>query len=113
MTQSIVTSIKLPKDLNQQLSEQVIADGYGMRGKSQWIVDSIIALLNLSEPDYVELIEYAANMEKLDSVISIRLPRQLAFEIDKAVRVVRTTYPELEGVRSSIVRASILQQLLR
>ena len=41
MQKKVTTSVKLQKNLHRQLQKRIIDDGYGMRGKSQWIIESI------------------------------------------------------------------------
>lgn len=111
MQKKIMTSVKLQKNLHQQLQQRIIADGYGMRGKSKWIVESIEALLQID--DYPSLVEIAEDMDHLSDMVSIRLPEYLMLKIEKAVIQVRRHFPQLEGVKSNLIRASIVQRLLR
>ncbi len=104
-------SVKLPQKIHQKLLKQVIEDGYGMRGKSKWLNEGLRRFLSL---DYFpELVELADGMEGLTDPISFRLQPEVVLAIDEGVLKVRKEYPGLEGVRSKIVRASILQRLVR
>jgi len=67
--------------------------------------------LNLA--NYPELVDIADEMEKLNKLVSCRLPEELIVKIDKAVVHIRKSYPSLEGVKSKIFRASILQRLIK
>ena len=107
----VTTSIKLQKNLHYRLQQRIIEDGYGMRGKSKWIIESIEALLNLA--DYPTLVDIAEDMDHLSEIVSIRLPEGLMLEIERAIVKVRKQYPTIEGVKSNLIRASILQRLLR
>lgn len=111
----VVTSVKIPKILDEEFSQRVIRDGYGMRGKSKWICECIEMFLELSESDYPEYVSFAVALEEQrdKKIVSVRLSKHLAVAIDKAVRVIRGQFPEMEGVRSHIIRASIMQRLLR
>jgi metal-responsive CopG/Arc/MetJ family transcriptional regulator len=112
MVTKIMTSIKLPKKLHYKLQQRVISDGYGMRGKSIWIIEAIESLLQL--PDYPELVDIADDMdEQLTEMVSIRLPESLVNTLEKAIIQVRRHYPAMEGVKSNAIRASIMQRLLR
>lgn len=106
-----MTSIKLQKNLHRRLQQQIIEDGYGMRGKSRWIIESIESLLSLA--DYPELVDIAEDMDHLSDIVSIRMPEDLTIKIEKAIVQVRMQYPTLEGVKSNLIRASIIQRLLR
>ncbi len=106
-----MTSIKLQKKLHYRLQQRIIEDGYGMRGKSKWIIESIESFLTLS--DYPTLVDIADDMDHLSDMVSIRLPEDLMFRIEQAIIHVRKQYPTIEGVKSNLIRASIIQRLLR
>ena len=111
MQEKVMTSIKLQTNLHRKLQQRVIEDGYGMRGKSQWIIESVEAFLQLS--DYPTLVDIAEDMDQLSDIVSIRLTGDLMLRIEKAIVHIRKQYPTLEGVKSNLIRASILQRLLR
>ena len=111
MQKKVMTSIKLQKNLHRRLQQRIIEDGYGMRGKSKWIIESIESLLQLS--DYPTLVDIAEDMDQLSDMVSIRLPEPLMVKIEHAVFQVRKQYPKIEGVKSNLIRASIIQRLLR
>jgi hypothetical protein len=111
MQRKLMTSIKLQKNLHRRLLQRIIEDGYGMRGKSKWIIESIEALLVLS--DFPTLVDIADDMDQLTDIVSIRLPEKLMQRIENAVIQVRRQYPSIEGVKSNLIRASIVQRLLR
>lgn len=93
------------------MQQRIISDGYGMRGKSKWIVEAIESFLMLT--DYPTLADIACDMDQLSEVISIRLPDALMSKLDKAIIEVRRHYPAMEGVKSNLIRASIMQRLIR
>jgi Arc/MetJ-type ribon-helix-helix transcriptional regulator len=111
MQKKVMTSIKLQKKLHRKLEQRIIADGYGMRGKSKWIIESIELFLKMT--DYPTLVDIADDMDQLSEIISIRLPETLMRRIEQAVVQVRRQYPMIEGVKSNLVRASIMQRLLQ
>lgn len=104
-------SFRLPAALVQKMNEQIIADGYGMRGKGKWIKESLESFLKL--PDYPELTNLADEAVRPNKTVSIRLSRDLMFRVEKAIVKVRKEYPSLEGVKSKIIRTSIYQRLIR
>jgi len=106
----ITTSIKIPKSVVQKLLEQVVHDGYGMKGKSIWISEAIDAFLKL--PNYPELVDIATDMEQLEDGMSTVLSEDLIRRIDQSIVEVRKNFPSLEGVKSNIIRASIMQRLV-
>jgi hypothetical protein len=107
----IMTSIKLQKKLHYQMQQRIVGDGYGMRGKSKWIIEAIESFFQL--PDYPSLVDIADDMEQLSDIVSIRLPEKLMTMIDQAIIEVRKQYPAMEGVKSNLIRASIMQRLIR
>lgn len=112
MIAKIMTSIKVPKKLHYKLQQRVVSDGYGMRGKSAWIIEAIESFLQL--PDFPELVDIADDMaDQLTEMMSIRLSDVLMGKIEKAIVQVRRHYPAMEGVKSNVIRASIMQRLLR
>lgn len=111
MQKKVMTSIKLQKKLHFRLQQRIIEDGYGMRGKSKWIIESIEDLLQLS--DYPTLVDIADDMDQLSEIVSIRIPESLMLKIEQAVGHVRRQYPLIEGVKSNLIRASIVQRLLK
>lgn len=106
-----MTSVKLQKSLHQTVQQRIIRDGYGMRGKSTWMAEAIESFLQLA--DFPTLTDIAGEMDQLTDTISIRLPAELVMKIDRAVIEVRRIYPGMEGVKSNLIRASIMQRLIR
>lgn len=106
-----MTSIKVQKKLHYTMQQRIISDGYGMRGKSRWIVEAIESFLQL--PDFPALADIADDMDQLTEAISIRLSDQLMAKIERAIIEVRRHYPAMEGVKSNLIRASIMQRLIR
>jgi hypothetical protein len=107
----VMTSIKLQKNLHRRLQRRIIEDDYGMRGKSQWIIEAVESFLKLA--DYPTLVEIADDMDHLSDLVSIRMPEDLMLRIERAVVHIRKQYPSIEGVKSNLIRASIIQRLLR
>ena len=111
MTKKVMTSIKLQKLLHYKMQQRIIGDGYGMRGKSKWILEAIEHFLQL--PDYPSLVDIADEMEQLTELVSIRLSDELMAKLDLAIIQVRRQFPAMEGVKSNLIRASIMQRLIR
>ncbi len=111
MQNKCVTSIKLQKNLHRRLQRRIIEDGYGMRGKSKWIIEAIQSLLKIE--DFPTLVDIAEDMDHLSDIVSIRLPETLMVQMEQAAIHVRKQYPLIEGVKSNLIRASIIQRLLR
>ena len=111
MQKKVMTSIKLQKNLHRRLLQRIIEDGYGMRGKSKWIIESVESLLMVD--DYPTLVDIAEDMDQLSDIVSIRFPESLMVRIEQAAVNIRKQYPMIEGVKSNLIRASIMQRLLR
>jgi hypothetical protein len=111
MNNSTSTTIKLPRQIEQKLLERVISDGYGMRGKSKWITEAVISFLQ--KPNYPEMVEIADEIDQMTQSVSMRFSIETTKVIDRAIIEVRKLYPALEGVKSNIIRASIMQRLLK
>ena len=101
----------LPDNLQREFREQIIKDGYDMRGKSRWIVEGIMHFLKMR--NYPELVHLSNQMKGFGKMESVVISKELKKFMDNAVIEVRKHYPALEGVQSSIVRTAIVQRLLR
>ena len=101
----------VPEKLQQDMRQQIIADGYGMRGKSRWISESIEHLLGLD--DFVDFVRFGDEMHGFASTETIVVVPELKRQLDAAMVTVRRQFPALEGVQSIIIRTSILQRLIR
>jgi hypothetical protein len=106
-------SFKIPLSLENDIARKVVKDGYGLRGRSKWICDSIENFFKIDDKDFIlECISYADDLEKLDKSISFR-PTPLVDElISKWVITVRQKMPVLEGVKSKIIRTAIIHAIL-
>lgn len=104
-------SFVIPKNLQRDLCARVISDGYGLRGKSKWVSEAISRLLEIA--NYPELVSYSDEMQDFDKVENVVIDHATKSDLDQAIIAVRTKYPTIEGVKSRIVRTSILQRLLR
>ena len=111
MSKKIMTSIKLQKKLHHKMLQRIISDGYGMRGKSRWIIEAVESFLSIS--DYPELVDIADDMDQLTEMASVRMPEDTVIKIEQAIIQVRKYYPAMEGVKSNLIRASIMQRLIR
>ena len=69
-----VKSFKIPASLELEMNKKVIADGYGMKGKSRWISDMLIKFLNCQDESFIlECIGYSEELERLEKTVSFRL----------------------------------------
>lgn len=113
MRRSVTTrSFKLPAELEQKMIQKLVADGYGLRGKSRWIADAIKNFLAQPEEFCIECVDYAEELGKLDKSVSFRPTQEVDDLLDEWIIRVRKVIPEMDGVKSKIIRASIIQGLL-
>lgn len=104
-------SFAVPSSLKKELRERVIKDGYGLRGKSLWISEAVESLLEYKE--FLELISYSDEMCGFDQTETAVIEDSLKLKLEKAIVIIRTEFPVLEGVKSRILRTAILQRILR
>jgi len=105
-------SFKIPSTIETKMNKKLVADGYGLRGKSKWISDAIKHFLSRELEFCIECVEYADDLEKLDKTVSFRPSEEVDALLFEWVVIVRKHMPALEGVKSKIIRASIFQGLL-
>lgn len=101
----------MPEQMNQEMREKIFKEGYGMRGKSTWVMEAVEMLLELDE--YVDHVNDSDEMQGLDKVETVVITRELKKLLDEAVIDIRKKYPFLEGLQSRIFRTAILHRLLR
>lgn len=111
MTKYLTTTVKVQKDLHFKVQQRIINDGYGMRGKTKWIIESIKSFFKL--PNYLDFVDIADEAENLDELISIRVSEEINKKLVNALLEVRSKYPAMEGVKSKLIRASIMQRIVR
>jgi hypothetical protein len=111
MVNKVKISFFVPEILQNELRKSVIASGYGMRGKSRWIVDAIISLLKTN--NFLELINIGDDLKGFEKSETIVVEDEIKKMLDKAVWEVRKKYPIMEGVQSKIVRTAIVHKLLK
>lgn len=110
MSKKVKISFVLPTNLQQELKERVIKDGYDLKGKSRWVSESIVRLLATRDfHDLVKINDEMKGFEKLESVVILS---DLKKQLDLAIVSIRQHYPAIEGVQSRILRTAIMQRLL-
>lgn len=111
MSNKVKMSFAVPGTLKAELQQRVISDGYGLRGKSKWVSEAVSNLFNYD--NHVDLIYLSDEIQGLDDMETVVLTYEMKVSIDHKIIDVRRKYPSLEGVKSRILRTSILQRLLR
>lgn len=103
---------RLPQRMAAAYNQQISSDGYGKRGKSRWTREAIEGFL--AQPQWIEFIEAGApHGAGQDERESIYLERRFIQRIDVAIGQVKALNPQLEGLRSAIIRCSVAHRLLQ
>jgi hypothetical protein len=110
MSSKVKISFVIPENLQQDLKERIVLDGYSLKGKSQWVAEAVERLFNLKH--YIDLVKVNDVMQGFEKLESVLIERTLKRQMDESVIRIRQTYPEIEGVQSRIMRTAILQRLL-
>ena len=103
-------SVILPKKACAEVRESMLKEGYSLREKSKWCSEAIESFLK--SPNFHDYVEMASLVEKSSQSETIYVLDELEEQLEQAIIPVRTKYPALEGVKSLIVRASIVRRLL-
>lgn len=110
MTKKYKVSFVMPKRLYDEFREELIRNKYSMRSKSVWVCEAIVSLQHKSS--FEEMVKLNDEMHGLDKAETISLDLETKEALDKAIIKVRVKYPEIDGVKSRIIRTAILQRLL-
>lgn len=113
MSESTRITVRLPVSLEMDFMKRVITDGYGMKGKSKWVYEAILHFMRLD--DFEEYVEYADEMESPEKtkLQSFYFDLEFVRLLNDSVIKVRKQHPHLEGIKSLIIRSSIIQRLFR
>ena len=103
-------SVILPTNAIKEIHARMLDDGYSLREKSKWISEAIEDFVKLKE--YQSLVEMAELVDDLAKTETIYITADIEEKLEEAILKVRTQYPTLEGVKSLIVRASIIRRLV-
>ncbi len=109
-----VVTFKMSKELDHAVQKRVVEEGYGFNGKSKWVCQSIVKFLSFHDKEFViESISNAGFVKDKEKLCSARITPEIESLIDEWVVHCRMSDPTLEGLRSKIVRASIVNGLDR
>ena len=100
----------LPTNAIKEIRERMLTEGYSLREKSKWISEAIKDFLQTKE--YHALVKMADLVNDLEKTETIYVTPQLEEQLESGIIEVRKKYPSLEGVKSLIVRASIVRRLV-
>ena len=107
----VSVSFRTSKKIIQMMLERIVAEEYGLKGKSKWVSEAVERFLAM--PDYVACVDIASAQEDMSEPVLCNIPEDLSKKIDTALIEVRRKYPDMEGVKSNILRASINQRLIQ
>lgn len=112
-TRKKTTSFKLSKQIEQKMLETLVFAGYGLRGKSKWIVDSLMHFVSQPVEFCIDTIGIADELGELERTVSFRPTEELDIKINELIVKIRLKHPMIEGLKSKIIRAAICQGILR
>lgn len=110
MIKKFKVNIILPRNTKQEIRERMLKEKYGLREKSKWISEAIEYFLKLK--DFPDLVKTAQRMSNLKDVETIYITQELDDKMNEAILEVKKKFINIEGVKSLIVRASIVRRLL-
>ncbi len=104
------TTIKLPAKLKFQMQSKVVIDGFGLRGKSQWICGAVEELLNRKGWTDEIVGDYVFNNDDQESIV---LTDDIVEKINSAIPEAIKAYPHLKGgAQSAIIRTAINARIM-
>lgn len=103
-------NVILPENISKEIRQRMLKDNYSLREKSRWISEAIEDFLKLNE--YHNFVEMANLVADLTHIETIHITSNVVDKLENAVLQVRKEYPVLEGVKSLIVRASVIRRLV-
>ncbi len=103
-------NVILPENISKEIRQRMLKDNYSLREKSRWISEAIEDFLKLN--DYRNFVEMANLVSDLTNTETIHITSDLVDKLEYAVLQVRKEHPILEGVKSLIVRASVIRRLV-
>ena len=113
MKKTAKITIRIPEVLRKEVLQVIVDDNYGLRGKSRWVAEAIIDFLN--KENFLDFVDIGSEMNGADliAIESFYLSAEILDAIEKAMLKIRQKYPMMEGIKSVIIRSSIIQRLLR
>ncbi|MDR5728930.1 MAG: hypothetical protein RB191_16060 [Terriglobia bacterium] len=99
----------MPSTLKKALMCKVESDGYGVRGKSKWIREAFLAMID-RDPG-LQYVGQGDRIEPQDEQELITLPKDLSLLLSDKVLQLRLAAPTLEGPRSLLLRSAIRYRL--
>ncbi|MHB8409530.1 MAG: hypothetical protein ACYDHY_15810 [Acidiferrobacterales bacterium] len=106
------TAFTLPASLQREFTKHVVESrGYGPRGKSRWVREAI-AMLFHEDPGLTQ-VGLGVDVMSKDAIEPVYLDERTEEIMSGGFRILRTQYPEWEGVQGDIIRAAVMYRLAR
>ena len=110
-TKKVRLSYFVPEAILVDVRENMISQGYDLKGKSKWVSEAVHSLLETT--NFSELVNINDQMQGFEKLDSITVAPELKAKLDNAIVEIRRNFPLIEGVQSKILRTAIVQRLLR
>ena len=111
-TPSIITSFRMPVALECKMQETISASGLGPRGKSKWLCREIERfLLTDREGFVVDAVSFFEDITSHNKSICFRPTTIVQYLLSTWFIRVRKARPEMEGVKSKIIRAAVMNSI--
>ena len=105
-------TVRFSKRLRAEMQISLIQYGFGLHGKSRWLKEAIHHFL--SQSNYIDLVEHGININQaeLTEVEAFYIDSDTLNELKNAFMEVRMRYPLFEGVKSALIRAAVINNLM-
>lgn len=102
------TTLRLPESLRARLHAKVVADRYGMRGKSRWVNEAVQRFL--SDPSWLDSLG-ADRLSENGQTDQISLEQDVYTALQQAATTIRREDPLFDNPTSAIIRSAIQWRL--
>lgn len=109
--QKFRTTVMLPSEVRKEMLKSIINFQYGLRGKSKWICEAVDNLIAM--PNFLDYVSLSDDIDNLTEAEVFQIPIDIRGRLDTAVLDVRQNLPKVNAVQSCIIRAGIIQRILR
>jgi hypothetical protein len=108
----VITSFRMPVALESKMQQTIMASGCGSRGKSKWLCREIERfLLTEREGFVVDAVRFFEDITSHNKSICFR-PTTIVQDLLSTWFIrVRRARPEMEGVKSKIIRAAVMNSI--
>ena len=111
-TPSTITSFRMPVALESKMQKTITASGFGPRGKSKWLCREIERfLLTDREGFVVDAVRFFEDITSHNKSICFRPTATVQDLLSTWFIRVRRARPEMEGVKSKIIRAAVMNSI--